>query len=143
MEKRQYAAGVLALLDDRTVASQSLVVAALLDAATHRPAPQWPILQGAGRDSGMTFGSGAGVGGIGPEQPDWRPIAFGYCGGRFGEERFTAEVGLHDQIKFDLAPLASAAGLEPSTNPDAYRYRLDVEFGFPTFCRLPRRPADA
>ncbi|WP_165065789.1 hypothetical protein [Paludisphaera rhizosphaerae] len=134
MQKRQYAAGILALLKDHTVATQSLLVSTLLDAATHRPAPQWPSLQSADGDSGITFGGGGtGVGGVGPEQLDWRHLAFGYCGGRFGEERFTAEVGLHDQIKFDLAPLAFAVGLEPSRNPDASRYRLDADFGFPGF----------
>jgi len=135
MRTREYAAGVLALLSDPTVASQTLVVSAILDAVTHRPEPQWSSLQNAGWQSGNRIGGYAGGGGApGPEVLTWQQRAFGYCGGRHDEKRCTVEVGLHTQFEFDLAPVASAVGLELSRNPDALRYGIGPrEFGFPDF----------
>lgn len=126
MHNREYALGVLALLNDHTVAAQTLLVSALLDAATHPPEPLWTSLQNADWEVRCTSGGyGGGGGPVGPEVLTWQHLAFGYCGGRPDDQRFITEVGLHEQSAFDLAPLAAAVGLEPSTNPAALRYRLD------------------
>jgi hypothetical protein len=131
MSNREYAAGVLALLNDHTIATQALAVSALLDEVTHRPEPQWSSLQNA--DSGNTFGGyGGGGGAVGPEVLTWQHRARGYCA-RPDDQRFTTEVGLHTQLGFDLAPVADASGLELGPNPDAYCYRVDAEIGFPSF----------
>jgi hypothetical protein len=138
MHNREYALGVLDLLNDHTVAAQTLVVSALLDAATHRPEPQWSSLQNADSRAGNTFGGGGygggyGGGALGPEVLTWYHRAFGYCGNRYDDQLFITEVGLHARTGFALAPVAAAIGLEPSTDPGAYPYRVDVEVGFPNF----------
>lgn len=136
MPNREYAAGVLAVLNDHTVASQALVASALLDAATHRPEPQWSSLQNADSGAGNTFGGygggGYGGGAVGPEVLTWQHRAFGYCA-RNDDQRFTTEIGLHTRSGFDLAPVADAIGLELYRNTDTHCYRVDVEVGFPSF----------
>jgi hypothetical protein len=131
MSNREYAAGILLLLNDRTVAAQALAVSALLDAATHRPQPQWTPSQQANWGLGDTF-VGHGGGAAGPELITWQDRAWGYCGGR-DDQRFTAEVGLHAPFQFDLKPVATALGLEPSGDAGAYVYRVDTTLAFPSF----------
>jgi hypothetical protein len=141
MSNREYAAGIVVLLSDRTVAAQALAVSALLDAATHRPQPQWSPSQQGEWGSDDTFIGFGGGGAAGPEHITWQNRAWGYDGGRDEEQRFTAEVGLHAPFEFDLAPVAAALGLELSGDRSAYIYRVDTTLAFPSF--LTARSDDA